>query len=78
MYCALRLKLLRRTKRRVPVRLRQPLVAPARVNEIRALDFMADVLYDVSRFRTFNVLDEGNRDRDRDLGPQCAGDPRPK
>jgi putative transposase len=32
-YCALRLNLPRWTKRRVPARLRQPLVAPARLNE---------------------------------------------
>jgi putative transposase len=61
-YCALRLNLPRRTKRRVPVRLRQPLVAPARLNETWALDFMADALYDGRGFRTFNVLDEGNRE----------------
>jgi putative transposase len=61
-YCALRLNLPRRTKRRVPVRLRQPLVAPARLNETWALDFMTDALYDGRRFRTFNVLDEGNRE----------------
>src|SRR5262249_55574855 len=41
-YCALRLNLPRRTKRRVPTRLRQPLRAPARLNETWALDFMAD------------------------------------
>ena len=51
-----------RTKRRIPARLRQPLVAPARLNETRALDFMADALYDGRAFRTFNVLDEGNRE----------------
>ncbi len=61
-YCALRLNLPRRTKRRVPARLRQPLVAPARLNETWALDFMADALYDGRGFRTFNVLDEGNRE----------------
>ena len=61
-YCALRLNLPRRTKRRVPTRLRQPLVAPARLNETWALDFMADALYDGRNFRTFNVLDEGNRE----------------
>ncbi len=37
-YCALRLNLPRRTKRRVPARLRQPLLAPARLNETWALD----------------------------------------
>ena len=62
MYCALRLNLPRRTQRRVPVRLRQPLVAPARLNETWALDFMVDALYDGRGFRTFNVLDEGNRE----------------
>jgi putative transposase len=61
-YCTLRLNLPRRTKRRVPTRLRQPLVAPARLNETWALDFMADALYDGRGFRTFNVLDEGNRE----------------
>jgi putative transposase len=38
------------------------LVAPARLNETWALDFMADALYDDRGFRTFNVLDEGNRE----------------
>src|SRR5262250_2001996 len=61
-YCTLRLNLPRRTKRRVPTRLRQPLMAPARLNEIWALDFMTDALYDGRGFRTFNVLDEGNRE----------------
>ena len=61
-YCALRLNLPRRTKRRVPTRLRQPLVAPTRLNETWALDFMADALYDGRSFRTLNVLDEGNRE----------------
>jgi len=61
-YCALRLNLPRRTKRRLPTRLRQPLLAPARLNETWALDFMADALYDGRGFRTFNVLDEGNRE----------------
>jgi putative transposase len=37
-------------------------VAPARLNEIWALDFMVDALYDGRGFRTFNVIDEGNRE----------------
>jgi len=47
-HCALRLNLPRRTKRRVPARIRQPLVW--------ALDFMIDALYDGRGFRTLNVL----------------------
>ena len=61
-YCALRLNLPRRTKRRVPQRLRQPLVAPSTLNGIWALDFMHDTLYGGRRFRTLNVLDEANRE----------------
>jgi putative transposase len=61
-YCALRLNLPRRTKRRVPARVRQPMVAPARLNEIWALAFMADALYDGRGFRTLNVIDESNRE----------------
>jgi len=61
-YCALRLNLPRRTKRRVPTRLRQPLVAPSTLNGIWALDFMEDALYGGRRFRTLNILDEANRE----------------
>ena len=62
MYCALRLNLKRRTKRRLPPRERQPLDAPAVLNGMWALDFMSDILYRGTRFRTLNVLDEGNRE----------------
>ena len=61
-YCALRLNLPRRTKRRVPTRSASPWWRRPELNEIWALDFMADALYDGRRFRTFNVLDEGNRE----------------
>lgn len=61
-YCALRLNLPRRTRRRVPPRFRQPLVAPTRLNAIWALDLMHDALYGGRRFRILNVLDEGNRE----------------
>ena len=45
-----------------PERIRQPLVAPAGLNESWAIDFMTDTLYDGRRFRTVNVIDEGNRE----------------
>lgn len=61
-YCSLRLNLPRRTRRRVPKRLKQALVAPAGLNETWAIDFMHDRLYDGRCFRTFNVIDEGNRE----------------
>jgi transposase InsO family protein len=61
-YRALRLNLPRRTRRRVPPRVRQPLIAPLRTNAMWAMDFMHDALYGGRRFRTLNVLNEGNRE----------------
>lgn len=61
-YRGLRLNLPRRTRRRVPTRLRQPLVAPGELNKIWALDFMSDALYGGRKFRTLNVIDEANRE----------------
>jgi putative transposase len=60
--CALRLNLPRRTTRRVPRRLRQPLAAPAVLNRTWALDFMTDTFYDGRRVRLLTMLDEGNRE----------------
>lgn len=61
-YVAMGLNLPRRTKRRLPARLRQVLAAPATLNLTWALDFMSDALYGGRKFRTLNVLDEGNRE----------------
>lgn len=61
-YCALRLNRHRRTRRRVPRRLRVPLTAPPLLNRTWALGFMRDSLYDGRVFRTLNVLDQGNRE----------------
>jgi putative transposase len=52
----------RRVKRRVPTRERQPLVVPQRPNQVWSADFMIDGLYGGRRFRTFNVLDDFNRE----------------
>jgi hypothetical protein len=61
-YCALRLNLPRRTTRRVPKRIRQPLVAPPVLNQTWALDFMTETLYDGRRVRLLTMIDEGNRE----------------
>ena len=60
--CALRLNLPRRTTRRVPRRVRQPLTAPPVLNRTWALDFMTETLYDRRRSRLLTVIDEGNRE----------------
>ena len=61
-YVAMKLNLPRRTRRRLPPRLRQLLAAPAELNRTWALDFMSDALYGGRKFRTLNILDEGNRE----------------
>jgi putative transposase len=61
-YCALRLNLTRRTTRRVPRRIRQPLTAPPVLNQTWALDFMTETLYDGRRVRLLTIIDEGNRE----------------
>jgi len=61
-YKALGLNHRRRTKRRLPPRVKHPLVVPAEPNAVWALDFMQDRLYGGRAFRTLNVLDEGVRE----------------
>lgn len=61
-YCAMRLNLQRKAKKRVVTRERQPLEAPPQLNGVWALDFMRDTMYDGRPFRTLNVIDEGNRE----------------
>jgi putative transposase len=61
-YSQLRLNLPRPTKKRVPVRFRQPVVVLPQPNVVWAVVFMSDTLYGGGRFRTFNILDEGVRE----------------
>ena len=61
-YCAMKLNLQRKAKKRVVTRERQPLITHGEVNRVWALDFMRDTMYDGRPFRTLNVIDEGNRE----------------
>ena len=61
-YCELRLNLPRRGKKRLPARIKQPLHAAGQPNQGWSCDFMADALWSGRRFRTFNVIDEFNRE----------------
>ena len=61
-HCAMKLNLPRRTKRRIPTRIKQPLQAPLAHNRIWAADFMHDALMSGRALRTFNVIDESNRE----------------
>jgi putative transposase len=61
-YCTLRLNLPRRTTRRVPKPIRQPLTALPVLNQTWPMDFMTGTLYDARRVRLLTSLDEGNRE----------------
>jgi putative transposase len=61
-YKAMGLNLKRRTKKRVPARVKQPLAAPAQVDHQWSMDFMQDSLYCGRGFRTLNLFDEGTRE----------------
>jgi putative transposase len=61
-YRAMKLNRPRRTKRRIPARVRQPLEVEMVPNMVWSVDFMSDTLYRGRRFRTLNVLDEGVRE----------------
>lgn len=61
-YCDLNLNQKRRAKRRIPQRERQPLSVPPKPNETWSADFMSDALRGGTRFRTFNTIDDFNRE----------------
>lgn len=61
-YCEMGLNLRVKHKKRIPSRKLQPLVQPERTNKCWSLDFMSDSLANGCSFRTFNVLDDFNRE----------------
>lgn len=61
-YCAMKLNLRRPAKRRLPKRLRVPLYVPKLPDTVWSADFVSDTLHNGRRFRTFNVVDDFNRE----------------
>jgi len=61
-YKQMNLNLRRPTKRRLPKRLRVPLYVPEFPDTVWSADFMSDTLANGRRFRTFNVVDDFNRE----------------
>jgi len=62
LYCVLKLNLRRKGKKRLPNRFPEPLAVPADMNKCWSIDFMCDSLLCGRRFRTFNVVDDYNRE----------------
>lgn len=61
-YCLLKLNFRRKGKQRLPVRNPAPLATPEALNQSWSIDFMHDALVCGRRFRTFNVVDDFNRE----------------
>lgn len=61
-YCMLKLNKRRRGKKRLPTRNPAPLAASPVMNGCWSVDFMSDALWCGRKFRTFNVVDDFNRE----------------
>jgi putative transposase len=61
-YKLLKLNKKRRGKRRLPARVKQPLLEQVERNSSWSMDFMSDSLASGSKFRTLNIIDDCNRE----------------
>ena len=61
-YCGLKLNLRIKPKKKLPIRKATPLTVPTKANDCWSMDFMSDCLTNGQSFRTFNVIDDYNRE----------------
>jgi len=61
-YTEMKLNMRRKSKKRLPPRNPEPLAVPAESGLSWSMDFMSDSLHNNVRFRTFNVIDDFNRE----------------
>jgi putative transposase len=61
-YCQLGLNIRRRTKKRLPTRVKQPLDEPTSQNQMWSIDYMSDSLWDGRKFRLLNIIDDYKRE----------------
>lgn len=61
-YKQMDLPLHRKGKRRLSARVKEPIVVPVTFTDTWSIDFMSDALSNGSKFRSFNVIDDYNRE----------------
>lgn len=61
-YKQIGMPLRRKVKKRLPSRVKEPLAVPVGFTQTWSIDFMSDALSNGTKFRTFNVIDDFNRE----------------
>jgi putative transposase len=61
-YTEMKLNLRRKYKKRLPMRIQHPLIQPLHHNLTWSMDFVHDGLFQGKSFRSFNVIDDFNRE----------------
>lgn len=61
-YKEIGLPLRRKAKKRLPARIKEPIILPDIFNQSWSIDFMSDALINGRKFRSFNVIDDFNRE----------------
>ena len=61
-YRTMRLHIRRKSKRRLPERVKLPVSIPTAPNQCWSIDFLSDALSDGRKFRVLNIIDDYNRE----------------